>query len=109
MLIASDSRSNERERQTLQTEKERALNALRTHERGLGDMQLQEANLKSQVKDRTMLEKQLEEMKAEVATASQNFKVGRVPLNYLVTLLLNLVYPRKLIQRSRPPRFQSGS
>lgn len=38
-------------------------------------MQLREVNLKSQLKDRTMLEKQAEEMKAEAATASQNIKV----------------------------------
>ena len=74
------SRSNERERQTLQTEKERAHNALRTHEKDLGEMQLREVNLKSQIKDRTTLEKQAEDMKAEVATASQNFKVKTVPL-----------------------------
>lgn len=46
-------------------------------------MQLREVNLKSQIKDRTMLEKQVEEMKAEVATASQNFKVRRAPLAFL--------------------------
>ena len=72
------SRSNERERQTLQTEKERALNALRTHEKDLGDMQLREVNVKSQIKDRTTLEKQVQEMKAQVAAASQSSKV-RVP------------------------------
>lgn len=76
------SRSNERERQTLQNEKERTQNALRTHEKDLSDMQLREANLNSQIKDRTMLEKQVEEMKTEVATASQNFKVrGFDPLS----------------------------
>ena len=46
-------------------------------------MQLREANLNSQIKDRTTLEKQVEEMKTEVATASQNFKVrGFDPLPY---------------------------
>ena len=83
------SRSNERERQTLQNEKERAHNALRTHEKDLGDMQLREVNLKSQIKDRTMLEKQVEEMKAEVATSSQNFKVRRV--SRLVLPLFNYI------------------
>jgi predicted nucleic acid-binding Zn-ribbon protein len=76
VLITECSRSNERERQTLQTEKERAHNALRTHEKDLSDMQLREVNLRSQLKDRDMLEKQVEEMKTEVAAASQNFKVG---------------------------------
>lgn len=38
-------------------------------------MQLREVNLNSQLKDRTMLEKQAEEMKTEVTTASQSFKV----------------------------------
>lgn len=75
LLIAYRSRSNERERQTLQTEKERAHNALRIHEKDLNDMQLREVNLKSQLKDRSTLEKQVEEMKAEAAAASQNFKV----------------------------------
>ena len=70
------SRSNERERQALQNEKERAHNALRTHEKDLSDMQLREVHLKSQLKDRTMLEKQAEEMKAEVTTVSQNFRVS---------------------------------
>ena len=74
------SRSNERERQALQNEKERAHNALRTHEKDLSDMQLREVNLNSQLKDRTMLEKQAEEMKTEVTTASQSFKVKSVPL-----------------------------
>ena len=72
---ARHSRSNERERQTLQTEKERAHNALRTHEKDLNDMQLREVNLKSHIKDRTILEKQVEEMKAEIVATSQNFKV----------------------------------
>lgn len=80
------SRSNERERQALQTEKERAHNALRTHEKDLNDMQLREVNLKSQLKDRNMLEKQVEEMKTEVDTVSRNFKVGKVSL---ITLLLS--------------------
>lgn len=75
VLIACCSRSNERDRQTLQNEKERAHNALRIYEKDLNDMQLREVNLKSQLKDRSALEKQVEEMKAEVATASQNFKV----------------------------------
>jgi len=69
------SRSNEHERQTLQTEKEKAHNILRTHEKDLGDMQLREVNLRSQIKDRVMLENQVEEMNAEIATASQNLKV----------------------------------
>ncbi|KAF9783547.1 AAA domain-containing protein [Thelephora terrestris] len=72
--VTANLRSNERERQTLQTEKEMAHNALRTHEKDFGDMQLREVNLQSQVKDRAMLERQAEDMKAEVATASQNFK-----------------------------------
>lgn len=76
VLIIGCSRSNERERQALQTEKERAHNALRTHEKDLGDMQLREVNLQSQLKDRAMLEKQAEDMKAEVTTASQNFKAS---------------------------------
>ena len=48
-------------------------------------MQLREVNLKSQLKDRTMLEKQAEEMKIEVTAVSQNFKVRRV---LLIALLL---------------------
>ena len=40
-------------------------------------MQLREVNLKSQIKDRTVLEKQVEEMKAEVTTVSQSFKVRK--------------------------------
>lgn len=47
---------------------------MRTHEKDLNDMQLREVNLQSQLKDRTTLEKQVEEMKAEVSTASQGFK-----------------------------------
>ena len=43
-------------------------------------MQLREVHLKSQLKDRTMLEKQAEEMKAEVTTVSQNFRVRKAPL-----------------------------
>jgi len=82
------SRSNERERQTLQNEKERAQNALRTHEKDLSDMQLREANLNSRIKDRTMLEKQVEEMKAEVTTASQNLKVR----GFFPVALLSLSY-----------------
>ena len=39
-------------------------------------MQLREVNLQSQLKDRAMLEKQAEDMKAEVTTASQNFKAS---------------------------------
>ena len=74
VLILGRSRSNERERQALQTEKERASNALRTHEKDLNDMQLREVNLKSQLKDREILERQVEEMKAEVAAVSQNSK-----------------------------------
>ena len=75
VLITGRSRSNERERQALQTEKERAQNAQRTHERDLSGMQLREVNLQSQLKDRTMLEKQVEEMRTEISTASQNSKV----------------------------------
>lgn len=75
MLIACCSRSNERERQALQVEKERAHNALRIHEKDMNDMQLREVTLKSQLKDRSTLERQAEEMKVELATASQNFKV----------------------------------
>ena len=90
-LIASrHSRSNERERQALQNEKERAHNALRTHEKDLSDMQFREVNLNSQLKDRTMLEKQAEEMKAEVTAASQNFKVRSVLL--IVLLLLSYAF-----------------
>ena len=84
------SRSNERERQALQNEKERAHNALRTHEKDLSDMQLREVNLKSQLKDRTMLEKQVEEMKAEVTAVSQNSKVRIIPL--IALLLLNYAF-----------------
>jgi hypothetical protein len=51
-------------------------------------MQLREVNLKSQLKDRTTLEKQAEEMKAEVTAVSQNFKVRfrLLPCFYWVTL-----------------------
>lgn len=75
VLIAFRSRSNERERQALQTEKERVHNVLRTFEKDLNDLRLREVNLKSQLKDRSMLEKQVEDMRVEVATASRTFKV----------------------------------
>jgi len=55
-------------------------------------MQLREVNLKSQIKDRTMLEKQVEEMKAEVTTSSQNFKVSSSL--YSIAFLLSPAYPR---------------
>ena len=61
-------------------EKERAHNALRTHEKDLGDMQIREVNLKSQIKDRTTLEKQVGEMKAQVTAASQSSKVRAPPI-----------------------------
>ena len=53
-------------------------------------MQLREVNLHSQLKDRTTLEKQVEEMKAEVSTASQGLKVRSTSPIYCVTLLPNL-------------------
>jgi len=49
-------------------------------------MQLREVNLKSQIKDRTTLEKQVEGMKAQVAAASQSSKV-RVPPVLLPSIL----------------------
>jgi hypothetical protein len=55
-------------------------------------MQLREVNLKSQLKDRTTLEKQAEEMKTEVAAVSQNFKVPLIALLLLGYALLNLVH-----------------
>ena len=42
-------------------------------------MQLREVNLKSQIKDRTTLEKQVQEMKAQIAAASQSSKVRVLP------------------------------
>jgi hypothetical protein len=59
-------------------------------------MQLREVNLKSQIKDRTTLEKQAEEMKAEVAAASQNFKVRRAPFVALPRLIYVFTDPRLL-------------
>ena len=53
-------------------------------------MQLREVNLHSQLKDRTTLEKQVEEMKAEVSTASRGLKVRSTSPIYRVTLLPNL-------------------
>ena len=75
VLTTGRSRSNKHGRQALQTEKERVHSTLRAHEKDLSDMQLREANLQIQLKDRTILEKQVEEMKTEIATASQNSKV----------------------------------
>ena len=43
-------------------------------------MQLREVNLKSQIKDRTTLEKQVGEMKAQVTAASQSSKVRVLPI-----------------------------
>jgi DNA repair protein RAD50 len=59
-------------------EKERLEKALRMHESDLHSMQLRESELKSQVKDRANLEKQVVQMKSEVSTTSSHLKVSRI-------------------------------
>ena len=72
-------------------------------------MQLREVNLKSQLKDRSTLEKQAEEMKVEVGIASQNLKVI-IQLTFICFhFFAEACFSRNLIRRLRLPRHRSRS
>lgn len=70
------SRANERERQSLSTERERQLGALRTLESDLQRMRLDEAEMKSQLRDKADLERRIAEMRKDIANVNSQAKVG---------------------------------
>ena len=68
-------RTNDREKQSLMTERERQNNAQRTYENDLHAMQMKESNLKIQIRDKDTLEASIETMKNDISTFTTRLKV----------------------------------
>ncbi|CAL1713176.1 unnamed protein product [Somion occarium] len=63
--LSDEMRANERERQSLAGERERLLNSMRKNESDILQMRLQLSDLKSQLRDKDVLEKRISDMKRE--------------------------------------------
>lgn len=68
-------RDNDREKQSLMTERERHNNAQRTFENDLNTMRLREINLTNQIRDKDALETSISQMKQDIITFSARLKV----------------------------------
>lgn len=68
-------RNTEKEKQNLQNERERRNNILRTHETELHQLQLQETELRSKVREKEALQRSIEAMQLEMTSLSNQLKV----------------------------------
>lgn len=69
------SRANERERQSLTTERDRQNSAIRTFETSLHQMELRERDLNNEIREKSALEERVETMRTEVTTFTAKMKV----------------------------------
>ncbi|KAH9947593.1 P-loop containing nucleoside triphosphate hydrolase protein [Amylocystis lapponica] len=73
--LSTEIRANEREKQAVMTERDRVANSLRGYENDLNAMLLRESELKSEIRDKTALEKRAEDMKKEITASTTLVKV----------------------------------
>ncbi|KAI0917273.1 hypothetical protein AcW2_007450 [Taiwanofungus camphoratus] len=72
--LSTSIRANEREKQSLQTERERLANSLRAHESDLNAMQVRESGLKSQIREKSLLQERIQEWKTETTNSNARLK-----------------------------------
>ncbi|PCH40037.1 hypothetical protein WOLCODRAFT_162047 [Wolfiporia cocos MD-104 SS10] len=72
--LSSELRANEREKQNIQTERDRLMNALRNHETDLSAMRVRHSELKSEIREKTMLQGRIEEEKADITYFTTQLK-----------------------------------
>lgn len=72
------SRAVEREKQTLNAERERQKDVVRTIEHSLHSMELNERDLQNEIREKATLEERLEVMKTEILTFTGRLKVFRI-------------------------------
>ena len=77
-------RANDREKTILQGDQERQLTAQRQLERELHQLQLDESECKTQLRDKDELERRIKEMQTEISAAEVRLKV-MTTLNCLLT------------------------
>ena len=75
LLMNHFRRNTEKEKQNLQNERERRNNILRTHETELHQLQLQETELRSKVREKEALQRSIEAMQLEMTSLSNQLKV----------------------------------
>ncbi|KAH9986706.1 hypothetical protein BJV77DRAFT_52857 [Russula vinacea] len=67
-------RNNEKEKQNLQNDRERRNNIIRTHETDLHQLQLQETDLRSKVREKEALQRSVEAMQLEMTSLTNQLK-----------------------------------
>ncbi|THH19195.1 hypothetical protein EW146_g1924 [Bondarzewia mesenterica] len=89
-VSSTDLRSAEREKQNLLLERERRRNAIQGHQNDLHSMQLREGSLRSQIREKAVLTKSMEEMRKEIASLTVQGKKleamiqeGQAPIDLL--------------------------
>lgn len=70
-------RNTEKERQNLQSDRERRNTILRAHETELHQLQLRETDLRSQVREKDSLKQGVEAMNVEMKSVTSQLKVNR--------------------------------
>jgi DNA repair protein RAD50 len=68
-------RNTEKEKQNLQNDRERRNNIIRTHETDLHQLQLQETDLRSKVREKEALQRSVEAMQLEMTSLTNQLKV----------------------------------
>jgi uncharacterized protein YlxW (UPF0749 family) len=68
-------RNTEKEKQNLQNDRERRNNIIRTHETELHQLQLQETDLRSKVREKEALQRSVEAMQLEMTSLTNQLKV----------------------------------
>jgi hypothetical protein len=76
----SSRRNTEKERQNLQSDRERRNTILRTHETELHQLQLRETDLRSQVREKETLKQGVEAMHLEMKSVTSQLKVTNTVL-----------------------------
>lgn len=91
LLISHLRRNTEKEKQNLQNDRERRNNILRTHETELHQLQLQETDVRSKVREKEALQKSVEAMQLEMGSLNNQLKVMicAFPLNMRLTVIRN--------------------
>ena len=74
-MIPSVRRTNDREKQSLVTERERQTNAQRTFENDLHELQMRESNLANKLRDKDTLQANIEIMKTDIISFIARLKV----------------------------------
>ena len=67
--------NSEKEKQNLQNDRERRNNIIRTHETDLHQLQLQETDLRSKVREKEALQRSVEAMQLEMTSLTNQLKV----------------------------------